>query len=182
MAMHETPLFRRLLGPAMDLLPDAVRRVHDGSGRLELSGLAQVDVMPGLLPGLICTLTGLPRSGRNVPVTVIFDRTPTAEQWQRRFGNRHYASRLTAGTGAEKGLLIEQMGMITNLFQLEVTAEALHLTLVGCRFLGIPMPGWLAPRCAATERQEDAGFAFDIPITLPWLGRIIHYRGRLVAP
>lgn len=107
----------------MDLLPDAVRHVHDGHGRLELSGMAQIDMMPGLLPRLICTLMGLPKPGQDVPVTVIFDRTPTAEHWLRRFGNRHYASSLTAGTGAETGLLIERMGMITNVFRIEATAD-----------------------------------------------------------
>lgn len=103
----------------MDLLPDAIRHVHDGQGRLELSGLAQIDTMPGLLPGLICTLMGLPRPGRNVPVTVIIDSTPRNEHWHRRFGNQRYASRLTAGTGATDGLLIERLGMITNIFRVE---------------------------------------------------------------
>ncbi|SNS67656.1 MULTISPECIES: DUF4166 domain-containing protein [unclassified Azospirillum] len=179
MTTQHMPVFRRLLGPAMDRLPDAVRHVHDGEGRLELSGLAQVDVMPGLLPRLICALMGLPKAGRNVPVTVIFDRTPTAEHWHRRFGKRHYASRLTAGTGADTGLLIEQMGMITNIFRIEATADALYLTVVGCCFLGMSMPAWLAPRCRVAEGQKDGDFTFDIPIDLPWLGRLIHYRGRL---
>ncbi|AUN32605.1 DUF4166 domain-containing protein [Niveispirillum cyanobacteriorum] len=181
MTTHDAPLFRRLLGPTMDLLPNPVRDVHDGQGRLELSGLAQIDVMPGLLPGLICALMGLPRPGRNVPVTVIFDRTPTVEHWHRRFGDRVYASKLTAGTGAETGLLVERMGMITNVFRVGATASALHLTVVCCRFMGMPMPGWLAPRCAVVERQEDGSFTFDIPIDLPWLGRLIHYRGGLAS-
>lgn len=179
MTTQNASLFRRLLGPAMDLLPDAVRHVHDGHGRLELSGMAQIDMMPGPLPRLICLLMGLPKPGRAVPVTVIFDRMPTTEHWQRRFGNRRYASSLTAGTGAETGLLIERMGMITNVFRIEATADALYLTVVRCRFLGVPMPGWLAPRCAVTEQAEDGDFTFDIPIDLPWLGRLIHYRGQI---
>jgi len=179
MISQDTPLFRRLLGPAMDLLPDAIRHVHDGQGCLELSGLAQIDMMPGLLPRLICALMGLPKPGHDVPVTVIFDRTPTVEHWQRRFGNRRYASSLTAGTAAETGLLIERMGMITNVFRIEATADALYLTVVHCRFLGVPMPGWQAPRCAVKERAEDGEFTFDIPIDLPWLGCLIHYRGRI---
>lgn len=179
MTTPDKPVFRRLLGPTMDLLPDAVRQVHDGQGRLELSGLAQIEMMPGLLPRLICALMGLPKPGRNVPVTVIFERTPRTEYWQRRFGDRHYASRLTTGTGADTGLLIEQMGMITNVFRIEATADALYLTVVSCRFLGMPMPAWLAPHCKVAEGQNDGDFTFDIPIDLPWLGRLIHYRGRL---
>ncbi|MDG5496037.1 DUF4166 domain-containing protein [Niveispirillum sp. BGYR6] len=150
MSQQDTPLFRRLLGPSM-----------------------------GLLPRLICTLMGLPKPGRDVPVTVVFDRTPLAEHWQRRFGDRRYASSLRAGTGVETGLLIEHMGMITNVFRIEATIDTLYLTVVRCRFLDVPMPGWLAPRCAIAERQEDGEFTFDVPIELPWLGRLIHYRGRI---
>jgi hypothetical protein len=179
MTTQDVTVFRRLLGQRMDLLPDAVRHVHDGQGRLELSGLAQIEMKPGLLPWLICALMGLPKPGHNVPVTVIFDRWPEIEHWQRRFGDRYYASKLTTGTGAEKGLLIERMGPITNIFRVEATADALYLTVVGCRFLGMPMPDWLAPRCAATERQKNGDFTFDIPIDLPWLGRLIHYRGQI---
>ncbi|MBP7335207.1 DUF4166 domain-containing protein [Niveispirillum sp.] len=179
MTTQGTPLFRYLLGPAIDLLPDAVRHVHDGHGCLELSGLAQIDMMPGLLPRLICTLMGLPEPGREVPVTVIFDRTPMWEHWRRRFGNRRYASSLMPGSGRDTGLLVERMGIITNIFRIDATPDALHLTLVRCRFLGLPMPEWLAPRCAAVERAADQDFTFDIPIDLPWLGRLIHYRGRM---
>lgn len=182
MTTKEVSLFRQLLGPAIDLLPDKVRQVHDGHGRLELSGLAQIEMMPGLVPWLICAVMGLPKAGRDVPVTVIFDRMPMAEHWLRRFGNRHYASSLTAGTGAEAGMLIERMGMITNVFKIEATTDALYLTVLRCRFLGMPLPDWLAPRCTVAERHQEGDFAFDIPIILPWLGRLIHYRGRIRKP
>lgn len=53
------------------------------------------------------------------------------------------------------------MGMITNIFRIKATADTLYMTAVGCCFLGMRMPGWLTPRCAATERQEDGDFTFD---------------------
>ncbi|MFV3131597.1 DUF4166 domain-containing protein [Niveispirillum sp. KHB5.9] len=176
---QDIPLFRRLLGPAIDQLPDAVRRTHDRTGRLELSGLAQIDTRPGPIPWLLCALLGLPAPGRDVPVTIIFEATADGERWERRFAGRRYASILTEGKGRDAGLLVERMGLVTNLFQVTATPDALHLTLVGCRSLGVPMPRWLAPRCPAVERQEEDAFSFDIPIDLPWLGRLIHYRGRV---
>lgn len=177
--MQDISLFRHLLGPALDGLPDALRRAHDGQGRLELSGLAQIEVRPGPLPWLICALLGLPAPGRGVPVTIIFDRAPDHEHWQRRFAGRRYSSHMTAGNGRDAGLLVERMGLITNVFKVAVTGESLHLTMVRCRWLGLPLPGWLAPRCAAVEREQDGAFTFDIPIDLPWLGRLIHYRGSI---
>lgn len=176
---QDIPLFRRLLGPAIDLLPDAVRHAHDRTDRLELSGLAQIDTRPGPLPWLLCALLGLPAPGRDVPVTIIFEVTGNGERWRRCFAGRRYASTLTEGKGRDAGLLVEHMGLLTNIFQVAATPDALHLTLLRCRFLGVPMPAWLAPCCPATERQQDGAFSFDIPIDLPWLGRLIHYRGRV---
>ena len=45
--------------------------------------------------------------------------------------------------------------------------------------LGVQLPLLLAPRSAATEWEEDGAFRFDVPIALPLVGRIVHYRGWL---
>jgi hypothetical protein len=41
------------------------------------------------------------------------------------------------------------------------------------------MPRILQPRCAASESESDGAFTFDIPISLPWLGPVLRYSGRL---
>ena len=71
------------------------------------------------------------------------------------------------------------MGAATNVFRLGVADGTLRLDLVGFRFLGIRVPRALRPRCHATEAAEEGVFTFDIPVDLPWLGRVIHYSGRL---
>ncbi len=42
-----------------------------------------------------------------------------------------------------------------------------------------PMPLALAPRCLATEVEKDGRFHLDVPIHLPLIGLLVHYRGWL---
>lgn len=44
----------------------------------------------------------------------------------------------------------------------------------------IPLPLMLAPKSRAREWEADGRFWFDVPIALPLLGRIVHYRGWLI--
>lgn len=170
-------LFRRMLGPAMDTLPPAVRAVHDTLGRIEMVGTAEVEAKPGLIPWLICAVLGLPAAGSGVPVRIIFEMGQDGDYWERHIGARRYASRLLAGP--RQGVVIERMGAFTSHFALNATPDRLSLTLERCAFLGFPLPAWLAPRCPAEEGERDGAFLFDVPIDVPFLGRIVRYRGIL---
>ena len=46
--------------------------------------------------------------------------------------------------------------------------------------LGVPLPMALAPRSRAREWQEGDRFRFDVPIALPFIGLVVHYRGWLI--
>jgi hypothetical protein len=171
------PLFRRLLGPAMDTLPTSLRAVHDQPGTLTLAGTAQVWRSPNPLARLLCNLMRLPAERADVPVSVAFERNGDRERWHRRFGERAYSSRLSS----RGGLLVERMGPATNIFRVGVAAERLHLDLMGFRFLGVPLPSILRPHCHAIEADEAGAFTFDIPVTLPGLGPVIRYSGWLAS-
>jgi len=177
--MAETSLLPRLLGEDYDKLPGALRAVHDSGGTLLLAGRADIDQRPGFLAWMICALMGLPEQGRDVVVTVEFVRQGLSEVWKRRFGNRRYSS--TMIPGAAKGELAECFGPFTLVFALKAEVDRLTLDLRACSFLGIPLPNFLRPRCQAEEREENARFVFDIPLDMPFLGRILRYRGWLVA-
>lgn len=168
-------LFRRLLGPAMDGLPPSLLAVHDAANTVVLTGTARVWRSRNPVARLSCELMRLPRAGSDVPVTIRFTRTSDGEIWQRDFGGRTYASRLSA----RRGRMVERMGPATSVFRLSVEADALVLELTAFSFLGVPLPAFLRPRCRAVERDTGGLFSFDIPAGLPWLGPVIHYSGRL---
>ena len=169
-----TSPFHAVLGAVFDTLPDAHRAFYDRPGSFELVGTAQVWRSRNPVAGLLCTLVGLPAAGQDVPLTLTVTRDGR-EHWARRFGRRRYASSFVA----RDGLMIEQMGWLTNIFRFEIVQRALHLHLVGCRALGVPLPAWLRPRCHAIETTDSDALTFDIPISMPGFGPVIHYRGRL---
>ena len=51
--------------------------------------------------------------------------------------------------------------------------------MTGWSIWRLPLPLFLAPRSRAREWQEDGRFCFEVPIALPLIGRIVHYRGWL---
>jgi hypothetical protein len=56
----------------------------------------------------------------------------------------------------------------------------LQLETQGARLLGCPLPNFLRPRSHASETVDaDGQFHFDVPITLPLVGTIVHYKGSL---
>ena len=175
--MAETSLFPRLLGEDYRKLPGALRAVHDNGGTLLLAGRADIERRAGFLAWAICALTGLPERGRNVVVTVEFIRQGLSEVWRRRFGGRHYRS--TMAQGDAPGDLVERFGPFTLVFMMRAEADRLVLDLRSCALFGMPLPGFLSPRCLAEEREENGRFVFDIPLDLPFLGRILRYRGWL---
>jgi hypothetical protein len=171
----------RALGGAFDGLPAAVRAVHDHPGRLTASGRADAALGPGLLPRVIAALVGMPRNGGDQPVTVTFETDDSGvDHWRRDFAGRRYRSRLFAGRGRLRGLLVERQGILTTGFALEAAPEALHFRVVRFGVLGLPLPAWLMPRCYAVETGAGGAFSFDITIDLPLIGRLIRYRGTLI--
>jgi Domain of unknown function (DUF4166) len=55
------------------------------------------------------------------------------------------------------------------------------MKLVGGRAFGVPLPRMLLPRIVASERAEAERHLFDVEISLPRVGRVVHYHGWLAA-
>ena len=65
-------------------------------------------------------------------------------------------------------------------FDLPSDKHGLEMTMRGWAFWRLPLPLALAPRSCAREWEELGRFNFDVPIELPLIGRIVHYKGWLV--
>ncbi|MFZ1110270.1 MAG: DUF4166 domain-containing protein, partial [Rhodomicrobium sp.] len=116
--------------------------------------------------------------GQGAPVSVAFRPDGRGgERWERRFASRRYASTMTAGTGGADGLLVEHFGLFRLYFRLTPRADGLAWSLVRWRFLGLPLPGWTAPRIECLESGDGARFVFDIDVGFPVIGHVMHYRG-----
>jgi hypothetical protein len=112
-------------------------------------------------------------------VSVCFTpRSDGVEQWDRRFGDRRYASSIRAGAGKDQNFLIEHFGLFDLRFRLTARNDGLAWSLSGWRLMRIPLPG--CPRIECVESADGERFTFDIDVTFPLIGWLIRYRGWLL--
>ena len=173
-----TSPFETALGARFAAAPPAVRAAHCAGPVTRLRGMAEVRGAQTPLARLIARLVGFPPATPSVPVRVTMRLGPGGiETWERDFGGRRFASRLRA---VRSGIVRESFGPFHFDMEMEASAEALSMRVVGWRFGPCPMPAFLAPRSVATETADaDGRFRFDVPITLPLLGTLVHYSGYL---
>ena len=169
------PLYARVMGEDFARLPPAVRALHQVNGDLAASGTAEVIRGKGLLARLLCRVMAFPAAAAEVPVSVWMREEGGVETWRRDFGGVAFSSRL-----AQRGaLLVERFGPIRFGFALRREADGLTMHFQRWWLGPLPMPRLLMPRGAAREYEAEGRFHFDVPIALPLLGPVIHYRGWL---
>ena len=118
----------------------------------------------------------LPPSHEALPTTVDFTATARGERWTRRFGRHRMTSRLWL----HEGRLREQLGAVRFEFDLKARAGAIHWQARRAWLFGVlPLPGrWFAGvRCR--EYGSTGVYAFEVDVSLPWIGPFIRYEGRL---
>jgi saccharopine dehydrogenase-like NADP-dependent oxidoreductase len=174
------PLFRRLLGDAYDTLPPAIRRAHEVHGVLVLEGKADAASPDHLLGVLIARLFRLPRSGSNMPVRVeMRSEDDGSETWTRIYPGVTMRSNLRNADSATHQVT-EVLGPLAIRLQWKASARGLQLRTISARLFGCPLPDFLRPRSHASETVgADGQFHFDVPIALPLIGTIVHYKGSL---
>jgi hypothetical protein len=171
--------FEKALGDDFRRLPQSVRDSHTQGPVARYTGTARVTGARGLAR-IAARMFGFPRSAEAAPVTVQ-KRTlaPGHEIWKRAIGNARFRSEIRY---AGPGEVTETFGPFTFTLALSVQAERHVMTIKGWRMGWLPLPGLLAPRSIATESAStDGSFLFDVPISVPLLGRLTHYKGMLTA-
>lgn len=172
-----TGLFQRLLGPAFHELPEPVRRFHTLDREIFTSGRSTITAPRSLGARLLALIAGLPSPGRDTPTTVHF--TPlanTREFWRRDFAGRRYQSVMEA---SPNGQLIEHFGPFDLYFALSLRPNGLRWSLKSWSLLRVPLPKITTPRIECLETASGDAFAFDIDVTFPIIGPVVHYSGEL---
>jgi Domain of unknown function (DUF4166)/Saccharopine dehydrogenase NADP binding domain len=178
-SVTEHALLRRVLGTSFDELPQAVQDVHEVADRLLLAGRASVEGAPSLAGRLAARMFGFPPAAPDVPVSVEMRRDGDGEIWTRSFGDTRFRSRLTPNKG-QSGRVLERFGLLTFALELTTGPQGLDYAITSGWLGFIPLPSFLVPRSFAKERVDTVGhFTFDVPIALPGVGLLVHYRGWL---
>jgi hypothetical protein len=169
------PLYRRLLGPEFDRLPQPVRELHDFTGVSIWDGRADVERGRSLAARIAAALTSLPPEGDDQPLRVTFHAIGEREIWGRQFGSALFRS-----VQYERGgLLHERVGPVTFVFTPLASKEGLALRPDGFRVLGLPLPRALHPVVRTFEREQGGRYHFEVEAHLPLFGLLIRYAGWL---
>ncbi len=172
-----TGAFEMALDEDFIKLPASVRASHREGPVARFSGTARV-TGASTLGWLAARLFGFPREAAAAPVKM--KKTllaPGHEVWDRSIGGSRFRSEIRY---ASPGRVTEKFGPFTFTLALAVKDGRHVMAITGWRMGWLPLPAILAPRSVALEAAaEDGSFLFDVPISVPLLGRLTHYKGSL---
>ncbi|WP_422015162.1 DUF4166 domain-containing protein [Reyranella sp.] len=180
-ASFRPSLYRRVLGRAYGAMSEAGQRLHGGTGG-NWSGRCSVEGPANLAGRLVARLFALPPATADAPIEVDFVVRGGRETWIRRVGGRTMRSEQYIGLRRPGGWIVERFGPFAFDLAVPVRDGRLELVIAGMRFGKVPLPRVLWPLINAAETEDEEGrFRFDVEIGLPWIGRLVRYRGFLTG-
>jgi hypothetical protein len=172
------PIFAQALGDAFDDLPPSVRALHSPAHVARFKGMANVTTATTLLGKVAAFIGRFPLKGGHVPAKVEILADGQTETWTRDMGGKRFHSVLRYDPAHG---MTEQFGPLTFGLDLAVQDGALHFPVSKGRAFGvIPIPRFITPVSQSTESMDAQGrFQFDVQLSLPNGGLIVHYVGYL---
>ena len=170
-------LYRRILGDKLDELPPAMRQFHDSKNGGTACGQFKVTRGSGWFRNGLASLMRLPPSSPDVPLELSVQIDGNRERWIRRFGT-HSMKTLQWQAGS---LLIEAGGPMRFGFELIADETTIRFKLVRAWFIRIPIPHSLSPHIEAIETACDGGWDAIVQFSLPVVGMLIRYEGRVLV-
>lgn len=174
-AAPEPSLYQKVIGAEFKKLPASIENLHNVVRDAGFHGEAQVTSGKNPLAKLAAKIFGFPSAGKH-DLHVHIKVDGKGETWTRSFSGKKFSSRLQKS----ESHLTESFGPFQFRFNLPVNDNGLAMEMAGWKFCFVPLPLFLAPQSRASEWDEDGRFHFDVPIALPVIGLMVHYRGWLV--
>jgi hypothetical protein len=187
--MKALSIYAQTLGPSFTALAPVLKRLH-GPGLRRLSGDLRLRAGSHPLARSLLWLAGLPGTQATAACELCLVPHRQCECWQRYFGRWKFITRQRAaisnllnagalGTGAD-GEILERFGPLTVHLCLRVKGQSLWVRSSSTSLFGVGIPASLGIKVVACERPiDEESFYCDIQIRLPWLGRLLRYRGTL---
>jgi hypothetical protein len=171
--MEPLSLYRRVLGPQFDLMPEVLRRFHDTKGGGRARGTLRVERGTGWLERALASLLRLPQAGTEVPVRLMVVAEGDKERWIRQFPGREVVS----VQWEHGGKLMESFGPISFACALVTSGSCLRYDFQRAWLAGVPLPRRLAPFVEGSVQAGESGWRVVVRLFGPCLGEIIHYEG-----
>ena len=173
------PLYCKILGSAFASLSPRLQELHGTMAMRRWTGEAEVRRGSGAVARMIGAIFGFPAAASRASVIVTLSPEAEGERWTRTFDGKSFSSMQSCGSGKNQHLLVERFGPASFALALVVEGDRLSLLPRRWSFLGIPMPGFLLPKGSSFETESEGWFCFDVEISVPFVGLIVAYKGRL---
>ena len=171
-------LFPRLLGDAAwHSLPAAVQGMHGSALRVVAHGAADVEGDGNMIVRTLRRLLGLPSPGLQQALEFCIEREGSRETWTRRFAGG--VMRSVLDRDADSSHLLEQLGPVTLRFSLQHNVDGIDWHLNRVCVLGVPIPRAWFGQVLSRSSTHEGRYAFAIDTRLPFVGRLVAYRGWL---
>ena len=171
-----TPVYERASEHIWQRFAPAVRAMHNLVSTAKAYGTSRVSTGRSPFAKLICFFMGFPKDAESIPVEVTFHVEDGVEIWSRKFGDSKFSSQIRFRPGGVE----ERFGPLRFHFLLEEVDGSLRMIPDGWSLWRIPLPYSLAPNGIAQESESpDGRFHFNVPIRMPFIGKVVHYEGTL---
>jgi len=171
--MSAPTLYRRVLGPRFDLLPEVLKRFHGAAAGGRARGTMRVVRGEGAVRNSLAELLRMPRAGENVPIRLEVVVDGERERWLRYFPGRC----VSTVQWAAGNLLMERFGFGSFSCALVVQGSRVRYEFLRAWFAGIPLPLWLMPHVESYVDADETGWHVVVHILAPILGEIVQYEG-----
>jgi hypothetical protein len=172
-------LYPWLLGDSYGALPGIIRRMHAVNPRVEASGAGTVTHGTNWITRMMARALGFPAEGVDRPLAVSFLQGAGSETISRSYPDATLITHQRPAGPAGSGRLAEGFGPFQLVILLVPSYRGLDFDLQEVGLWGRNLPKWLQPRLSAREFVEADWYRFEVEISLPVLGRLIRYEGRL---
>ncbi|MDB5350814.1 MAG: hypothetical protein JWN86_2061 [Planctomycetota bacterium] len=169
-------LYRRILGPRFEALPEVLRRFHDLPGGGRAKGSLEIERATCRPGNALAGLLGLPRTGEDVAVVLEVKVQGDKERWV-----RHMQGRTLETVQWMKGeWLMEALGPWAFASRMVVDGSEMRYEFQRAWFLGIPVPRWIAPFVDGGVDAGEGGWRVTVRIVAPIFGELVRYEGWIV--
>jgi hypothetical protein len=125
---------------------------------------------------------GLPRQEGEIALHVDIRSDAHALHWDRRFGDSTWMRSRFHPVGTwPQGYWVETVGALRIALRVDVTDGGWRWQPRRVWVHGMRVPMVLMPQVDASKRIEDGRYVFEVRVTLPMLGLLFAYGGRLQA-
>jgi len=176
--MTASSLYRRVMDDSFLRLHPALQRFHSLVGSHVLQGGVQMQAPQSWLARLLARLMGAPLSAVDAAIRFELDAGSDCETWTRHFPSGVMTSALTE----QDHFVVEKLGAARLAFLLQESQGRLIMQLARLHFLGIRCPAWLLPAVVAEESGDEDYLRFNVRASLPWIGVVSGYSGKLLIP